>query len=937
MAFSSPQSAPRHPLPQIRHRSAALRALSLAHLLIAGCLWLALGPSSALGQTAQWGRQAPQRFENLGPEHGLPHRRVFAVVQDQHGFLWIGTQNGLARFDGYRLKTFEHSPNDQNSLSDNYVTSLAIDPSGSLWVGTKSGELNLFAPRQETFRRVQHLPPGAEEARLQSIDKIVVTDDGGLWLKTSSELYHRRSPGDAFRAVSLPSDGSISPVTGSEDGAIWYASAQDIFRISPQHLQFEKIFTFPAPFGNTSLLDDGQGKLWLASAKHLGKYQLDTADWIPDVVDFDELDGVAIDGSNLPMFLDRRGTLWFSSHGLGLLAYDTAEQQLRQFTHRDAHSDSLASDYVLTILEDRSGILWAGTVDGLSKLDPTRQSGLLLQHDPNDPSSLSPGEVLTTHRGPSGRLFVGYFGTGIDELDASGRVIRRLTTSTPSPSKLSSGVVWALLEDAEHQLWIGTEVGLERYDLDTGRLRRIPNSDPEIEIDQYRVVTLETDVAGNLWVGTGNGISRLDKDRQQLISYPYMLQGEPSTHVLALLGDPQGNLWIGTDGNGLYRLDPETLDVERFHHHRDDPRSLPHGIISDLHEDDGILWITTLGGGLVRHRIGSREFDSPVSSNEFLSSSIASLLPASDGTFWLPTDRGLNKYHPEHQILEAWDTSDGLPRRGFTSKAGFADPAGTLFLGSSQGLYIFDPEAQVVDTTSPTPVITGLSILNRRISPRRLDASSPLSVSITETTSLTLSHRQYLFSLEFSGLHFANPTRNQYRYRLEGVDPDWVKADSGQRSAQYAHLSPGSYTFEVYASNRDGIESAQPARLEIIVLPPPWRTWWAYTLYSLALLAIIIAFVRAQQRKVQQQLEINRQLDELVTARTKQVQILNGLLPICAGCKKIRDDAGYWNEVESFVEERTDAVFSHSMCPPCATRLYPDIDFSRHDGSRPRL
>lgn len=890
-------------------------------------LCLGLASTAVWCQDTSWSQAAPLRFETFGPEDDLPHRRVTAIVQDHRGFLWLGTQNGLARYDGYRFKVFEHAFDDPNSLADNYVLSLAVTPDGTLWIGTKNGGLNAFDHRRETFRRIVIPELQGENRGHQSVNNLVATANGDLWLGLPSSWRHYR-PGDASQEPAPLLEDGILVASGVLDGSLWHISPQAISHVSREG-QAEIRFRFPAAVEILSALDDGQGRLWLVLPTHLAFYDLNSDQWTPNAAAFDIRAGRSVQEPRQPILQDRHGSLWFGLTGQGLFTFDPQGQRLQQFRHQASQPSSLMSDYLLTMTEDRNGLLWLGSLEGLSKLDPTRQGVLQLRHDPDDPTSLSEASVLAVHRGPSGRLWIGHFGTGIDEVDSSGKVIRRLTTQSEPPSRLASDVVWALLEDPFGNLWIGSEAGLEHFDPTTGSLRYFPASAGRAESEMQRIITLARDHSGVLWAGTATGLAYFDAAAERLVDVPYPPDSASSSHVLALLADSQGHLWIGTDGDGLYRLHLATRTFEVFRHRPDDSGSLGHDIVSGLHEADGVLWISTIGGGLIRHTLGSDRFLSLAPRHPFVSSTITSLLSTSDGDLWLPADRGLNRYSPGADLLQTWDASDGLPQRGFNSKASFVDGADTLFLGSTDGVFVMSPKTFGTDLIPPIPVITGLRILNNPVLPKHLDPTSPLDVSITETQSLELSHQQFLFALDFSGLQYTNPSKNRYRYRLHGVDPEWVQSDSGQRSAQYAHVSPGKYLFEVYASNRDGVESEVPARLQITVLPPPWRTWWAYTLYGLILVAALAAFVRAQRRKVEQEREINRQLDELVAARTEQVKMLRGLLPICAGCKKVRDDEGYWNEVESYVEERTEAVFSHSMCPPCVKRMYPDLDLAK--------
>lgn len=889
-----------------------------------GACWLLIlgtGPLSA--------QPSGNYFERLGPEDGLPHRTVYDVAVDPKGFLWLATQNGLARFDGYDLRVFRHDPQDPHSLPNDYTKALAFDDNGVLWIGTNGGGLSRFDPHQETFETFQLTDPEGRP-QVTRIDGIVPADTDHFWL-TSIDTVHLFRPSTAtFEDIAIPSDGTGVPAAGDlfadpsgQDNGAWYVTPRYLFRLLPGQVQALSVFEFPNDFQAYGAHVDDQNQIWLASEEKLATYQPDTGQWRSRAhydVDAGDLLGLGV----RPMMQDAQGNLWLGLLGVGLMRFDSTSDDPSATLTRQAETEP-SLIHVLTMAEDQSGILWFTTYDdGLVKLDPTRQGVTFLRHAESDPGSIGKYGIRAAEASSSGLIWLGHLGSGVDALDAQGKVHFRLSTTEPEARRLSHDVIWSLHDDSMGRLWIGHEIGMDRYDPKRQLVERLHQNDGPIET---RITSIAEDATGQLYAGGAEDVYTWPQGQDAAIS---VLDGNGlavDAPVLALQTDSKGNLWIGTDGNGLFRLDPTQTHLEHFPSRLTGPSQIQLDIVSAIHENaEGVVWVATLGGGLLRYETDQEDFTPARTASPLLSTFLSDLLPAPDGAFWLPTHNGLNRYDPATGEVHTWNASDGLPARGFTSKASALDRHGTLLLGSQEGLFILPPNAFGTHASPPRPVLTQFNLFNKPVKLRRMESASPLQQAIVSTESLTLDYDQSPFSIQFAALHFANPAKNQYQYRLRGIDPDWVAASSDQRLAAYSHVPPGRYLFEVKATSRDGVTSIEAAQLEISILPPPWRTWWAYTLYTLTLLAVLVAFVKAQRRKVMREREINRQLDELVKLRTEQVNVLNGLLPICSSCKKIRDDEGYWSEVESYVEARSEAVFSHSLCPPCAHTLYPDLD-----------
>ncbi len=936
-----------------RHHGRIIRDIRRAHRgRLAGALLLALMMLPAALAARE---ELPfARIDRLSIEEGLSHNQVWCVHQDARGFLWIGTQDGLNRYDGYQIKVFKSDPEDPGSLSASRITAIHEDRQGELWIGTASGGLNRFQRADESFVHYRHQPDDPGSMSHDNVSCLLEDRAGDLWIGTDDGLTRRRREDGTFiRYQHHPADpGSLADnhvlsLHEQKSGELWIGTYQglDLFDRStesfvhtrhdpaePQSPRHRIVF---------AVQEDGEGRLWVATARGLSRldrrrgtftrFSHDPAD--PGSLSHDRV---------LSLALDRNDHLWIGTASGGVNRFDPTTGTFDHRRHDPIDPQSPSSDSITCIHEDRSGILWLGSYDGVNKYVPKpfttyrrRPAGF----------SLSSDHVLAIHEDRSGVLWVGTHDAGLDGLDRRERTAVRYRSDREDPASLPQGPVDAILEDRSGVLWVGAWGGLARLDRGRGRFTRFRHDPANPRSLSSNVVqALYEDRSGDLWVGTFRGLNHFDAARTRLVRYPVSPDQPESlgeATIRALLEDHSGALWVGSDGDGLYRLDRGSGGVDRFRHDPADPNSLSSDLVASLHQDrTGVLWIGTAGGGLNRLDPEPGEIVRYREKDGLASDSVLSILEDDDGRLWLATHRGLSRFDPQSQTFRNYDAEDGLQGNVFSLGAAFRSPSGEMFFGGNRGLSAFDPERVVDDPHAPSVVVTDFQLFNRSAALRRVDPASPLERSILETRELVLSHRHYVLAFEFAALHYASPEKNRYAHRLEGFDRDWIPTDASKRFAQYSNLAPGEYVFRVKGSNADGVWNEEGASIRLRVLPPPWRTWWAYAIYALAFSALVYGYVRSQKKKIASERAINARLrdvdklkdeilgrvEEQVRERTAQVKILRGLLPICAQCKKIRDDKGYWNQLERYIDAHSEASFTHGLCPDCAHELYSGLE-----------
>lgn len=790
------------------------------------------------------------RFTHFTTANGLPHAIVNCLLQDRWGYLWLGTQRGLSRYDGYSFTNFHHQRSNPDSLANDTVQTLFEDHLGNLWVGTVSG-LDRYDPASERFI---HYPQVAESVRALAEDA-----QGNLWIGTAGSGLFRYDPAQQNFQVYIHdpadpnslSDNHISALWFDSDGVLWIGSDYGgLNALDPRSGRVTKFTALPSPAPPlervTALLPTPEGDLWVGTGTYHEPEQGGLARFNPRQGAFTFF-YEAFREHHLTALLWDSEALWVGTQE-GLYRYDPIYGRLDAYRHNALDPTSLSDDQVTALLQDRSGNLWIATDGGGVNLYPrTRLRFEYYAPRPGDPNSLAAptvGAVLKDHQG---FVWVGLHDNGLDRLDRRTGQVSHFRHNPADPYSLSHDHVTALYEDRRGDLWIGTHAGLDRLDRRTDRFEHFTWA-----LESGSVKAIIEDGAGTLWIGTEEPgtLVRFAPQTYSFKRYAYN-EGEngfPNTYgVRALLPANDGTLWIGTY-NGLVRFDPQQEIFQQYRSDPANPQSLSHDFVWSLYQDsDGTLWVGT-HAGLNRldwpcGTAGGCEpaFTAYTTENGLPDDSIVALLGDEEGRLWLATmGGGLIVFEPSTATLRAYTENDGLQGRAFVIGAASRSADGELFFGGINGLNAFYPKRLESNRAPPPVVLTAFRVF---------DQERQFEGGLHQLQEIRLTHRENFFAFEFAALDFTDPSRNQYAYRLEGFDTDWIHSGT-RRYASYTNLPPGRYVFRVRASNNDGVWNEEGLAVTVVIEPAFWQTWWFRLLVGLAVAGLASLYLGARLRYV---------------------------------------------------------------------------------------
>lgn len=826
------------------------------------------------------------KFRSIGLDQGLSQGTIHCIIQDEKGFVWIGTEDGLNRYDGYSFKVFRHQHNGKPGLSNSSIMSLLQDSEGIIWVGTELG-LNKLNPKTNKIKTFIAKKDNKKTLSGNIITAIYEDSKNRLWIGTKRNglnLYNKTK--QAFIKFnyspardSCISCNSITSIIEDDLGNLWIGTENGLNLYNEQDStfkQFKRQPNDPKSLSHNKISDlfkGNNGKLWIATyGGGLNCFDYNTKKFNAYKAKPGKKGSLPDNYINV-VIQDSQGTLWIGTENAGLCKKAPSRDVFQCYQHNNSIQNSLNGNRVTALMEDQTGVLWIGTYS-INTLNLTRQNFHSVKPAPNDPQSLTYGLVRSFFK-EENNLWIGTDGDGINRFDSLGN-LRYHYRDNGLNGTLKGNIVYTIKKGQHGDIYIGTDEGLNKYIRKTNSFihyRHIPGDPNSLSGNTVRCIFPSS--KNILWLGTLSGLNKFDIKNRKFTSYthePGDSNSLSNNKVFFIVGGDSNNLWINTHGGGLNKFDTVR---ETFTHYQFVPnkKGLCDNYLISLYKDTrGDIWIGTQEGGLNRFDPITLDFSCITIENGLPNNCIYSIMEDDKNNLWLSHNRGITKYSIDDNEFRNYTTEDGLQSNEFYGNAHFKDKDGRMYFGGVNGYNAFYPDSIHDNPFPPEVVITSFRIFNQEVNPGRVfHGKNILEKTIPYTNEITISHKEEVISFEFAALHFASPEKNEFAYKLEGFDKNW-NYSGNRRHASYTNLPHGEYTFKVKASNSDGVWNEKGASIELTVLPPFWKTWPFRIAVIILIALLMLIYNRLRLRMVKKQ---KQKLEKLVQERTSELQKVN--------------------------------------------------------------
>jgi diguanylate cyclase (GGDEF)-like protein len=828
---------------------------------------------------------SPLRFQRLAAV-GPDELSVLALLQDRQGFVWIGTHaEGLYRHDGYRAVKYTNSPANPHTLPHDRVSALFEDVQGRIWVGTQNG-LARFNPLTNDFTRF--MPPGATVANSQLIIKQIISDGrSGMWIATWGGLQHFNPDSGTFDAyVHDPAQADslgandLNAIALDDKGGLWlgtWPGGLDYLAPGTRRFRHYRLDSADQPDPKLNIVRGlhfaPDKTLWIGTEK--GVLTWDTRQpWA-------ERRRLDTPSTRVHWFFaDRDGAVWAGTLSAGLLRFPKGQTVAERFVHRATDPHSLPSDHVRAVMQDRSGMLWVGTfTDGIALVNLNSTGFRRLIPFDEDARRDGPNNAIQSIAGSGdGKLWLGT-NSGFTLFDpVDGQVLQTWRAEPGKEGALSNNIVYSMYQQPHGPLWVGTSAGLNRLDAPDAPIKVIRFGNVAADF----INAIAPGSGGWLWLGTGANVIHFHPASNVSESFgadPKDPDSRSVTGTTTIVEDRRGRVWMGSEwnGGGLDMLEPSSRKFRHFRHVPGDPNSISDDNVSTLYQDPaGRLWAGTAKGvnEVLAGADGQVRFRSYALLNGIGATKILAMRADQAGKLWMSSSAGILRLDPDSGKIDQFTAADGTTE-GFTVAAGHLAADGTIYFAGVKGMTAVEPTRVHRTSSPPLVAITDLAVFNRSLRDGHQPDDVRLLGPVTAPRKLTLSAEDSVFSIEFAALHFTDPLKNTYAYRLAGFDRDWIDTDASHRVATYTNLDPGEYTFEIKAANDQHVWSADATRLLIVILPPYWQTWWFRVLAAAATMGLLGAIYRVRVRRLTRQ---QQELQRVVADRTRELEESNAKL-----------------------------------------------------------
>ncbi len=814
--------------------------------------------------------QPAPRFKHVMSDESHSVGSVLAIHQDSFGFMWIAGKAGLARYDGYEYVFYNHDPDDPNTLSNAVIWDIEEDDTGNLWLATEGG-LNYFDRSTETFTSYQHNPNNPDSIIGNAVSFIYVDRQNNFWVGTTSglDLFHRKT--QKFEHISSNIAGPYVSDMIQDDNSIYYIATGygfkvwdkdndklEIYTNDPNDFNSLKInlcrsvelgvnndvwigtevglhnfdpltkkmkfYPFPSPNSNiiprTAIWDikvDSKGDVWIAGdGGGVSRINKATGKVVPYFQN-DRDPSSPLSNVSRSLFEDINGDIWIGHYPFGLSVIPNYNSTFQTHRNKTEDSYSINANTIRGIAEDKDQNLWFGADGGgLNFYNSQSKRYTYYSHDPSDENSPLNNSIQNVIVSSSENIWFGMWNGGVAEFNTKTKTFNHILKDHLLGSSVPNANVTALIESNDGLIYIGSvDGGLNIYNPET----------KEIELFFHNPVNDESISSNRVW---------------------------------AILQSRSGEIWVGTH-EGLDKFNKKTKAFTHYKHLKDDSTSLSNDWVLSLYEDNqNNIWVGTHGGGINKFDVKNEKFTRITKKDGIANNVINAIIQDNEDNIWFSSNKGLTKISAKTNKIRNFTVEDGIQGLIFNRNSVIRTKNGDLIFGGTNGYTRFTPNKIESNKFLPPIKLTRLEINNQIATSKNL----ALEKNISFASNINLNHNQRIFSIYYAALNYRNTKENKYKYMLEGFDTDWQFVNTKNFST-YTNLNPGTYTFKVQGSNNEGKWSDSIAKIDIHILPPPWRTWWAYTAYILLISIVIIGYILSQRKIINYQKTIVKRLKKI--------------------------------------------------------------------------
>jgi len=835
------------------------------------------------------GQPTFNKFDHLTIDDGLSSNLIRCIFRDSRDYLWVGTEEGLDKYDSYDIKKYRFNKNDQGSISNNGLICIFEDSRKDLWFGTVDG-LNKYNPDKDNFTVYKNIPGNNHSLNSSNINGIAEDKAGNIWVVTGENCLNKWVPDSGY--------------------FIRYRYEEQAFSVTPRPSRMLAI--------------DKNGLIWVVSySDGFYSFNPETGKFSPAAGQIQDLGGDCLKS----LFIDNHNKIWITTDGSGLFAYDPVLKNFKQYgsqgggtgtnkkglldvTQEDenhllfavdqgginrldlrtgkfeylmfdnSNNEGLNNNGIWCFYKDREGILWVGTSGGgINYHNPKKYKFHLQRNKGNDPNSLSYNNVTCFYEDDQGLIWIGTDGGGLNVYNPDNETFKVYRHNPSDPFSISGNAIRCISEDKDKNLWIGTwDAGLNRFDRKSGRFTvYMPERNNPSGLSGRNVWNMAIDKNDTIWLGMFNeGIDLFDKNKGVVKRFRNNTD-RPDVSIgkndYVLFRDSNKDIWVSVRG-GICLYNSESGTFKRISFHDKLVSDVNDNVISAFCKDQkGDLWVGTIANGIFHCKPDGTIIDTLSINSGLPSKRIQSIIEGNDGCLWISSNGGISRYDIADRKFRNYTKADGLQGDQFKQQSCLKGRNGKLYFGGFNGFNSFIPDSIKDNDFIPPVYITGFQIFNQPVVFGGKNSQFPCPINVAKE--ITLRPGQSVFSFTFNAINYTSPEKNKYAYIMEGFEHTWNNTDASRRYVTYTHLDPGEYTFRVRATNNDGIWNDTGVSLKITILPP----WWKTLVFRIsASLFVILLFVTFFFRRVRQLSRQKVLLEKTVAAKTYELQETNKAL-----------------------------------------------------------